>query len=139
MAEWAKQRVPVQRILLIVAVPVSWLGPLAPGHAILRIFTPLIILVFVSWATFFLEEFRKRIDIAGSNFLLFAAFNFAILNDLPRLGYMTFLDFILVAMFIITGLIIVFNVRLRQLRIKDKDALARKIDAYALKWVYPFV
>ncbi len=50
---------------------------------------------------------------------------------------MTFLDFILVAMFIITGLIIVFNVVLRRLRIKDRDDLARRIDAYAVKWVFP--
>jgi hypothetical protein len=40
-------------------------------------------------------------------------------------------------MFIITGLIIVFNVGLRRLRIKDRDDLARKIDAYAVKWIYP--
>jgi len=105
-------------------------------YYILRIFTPLGILVFVSWAAFFLEEYRRRIDIAGANLLIFVAFNFAISGDLPRLGYMTFLDFILVAMFIITGLIIVFNVVLRRLRIKDRDDLARRIDAYAI-WGYP--
>ncbi len=106
-------------------------------YYVLRIFTPLVIFAIVSWATFFLEEYRKRIDIAGANLLIFVAFNFAISGDLPRLGYMTFLDFILVAMFVITGLIIVFNVGLRRLRIKDRDDLARKIDAYAVKWVYP--
>ncbi len=104
----------------------------------LRIFVPLVILVFVSWAAFFLEEYRRRIDMASANLLIFVMFNFAISGNLPRLGYMTFLDFILVAMFIITGLIIVFNVMLRRLRIKDRDDLARKIDVYALKWVYPF-
>ena len=106
-------------------------------YYVLRIFTPLAIFAIVSWATFFLEEYRKRIDIAGANLLIFVAFNFAISGDLPRLGYMTFLDFILVAMFVITGLIIVFNVGLRRLRIKDRDDLARKIDAYAVKLIYP--
>lgn len=109
------------------------------GYYVLRIFTPLLIFVFVSWATFFLEEYRKRIDIAGANLLTFAAFNFAISSDLPRLGYMTFLDFILMAMFVVNGLIIVFNVGLRRLRIKERDDLARTIDAYALKWAYPLV
>jgi hypothetical protein len=106
-------------------------------YYIVRIFTPLVIFVLVSWATFFLEEYRKRIDIAGANLLIFVAFNFAISGDLPRLGYMTFLDFILVAMFIITGLIIVFNVGLRRLKITGREELARKIDDYALKWIYP--
>jgi hypothetical protein len=106
-------------------------------YYILRIFIPLVIFLLVSWASFFLEEYRKRIDIAGANLLIFVAFNFAISGDLPRLGYVTFLDFLLVAMFVITGLVIVFNVALRRLRITDREELARKIDNYALKWVYP--
>ncbi len=106
-------------------------------YYIVRIFVPLLVFVIVSWATFFLEEYRKRIDIGGANLLIFVAFNFAISGDLPRLGYMTFLDFILVAMFVITGLIIVFNVGLRRLKITGREELARKIDAYALKWIYP--
>ena len=106
-------------------------------YYIVRIFVPLLIFVLVSWATFFLEEYRKRIDIAGANLLIFVAFNFAISGDLPRLGYMTFLDFILVAMFILTGLIIVFNVGLRRLKITGREELAKKIDDYALKWIYP--
>ena len=106
-------------------------------YYIVRIFVPLLIFVLVSWATFFLEEYRKRIDIAGANLLIFVAFNFAISGDLPRLGYMTFLDFILVAMFVLTGLIIVFNVGLRRLKITGREELAHKIDDYALKWIYP--
>ncbi len=106
-------------------------------YYILRIFIPLLIFAIVTWATFFLEEYRKRIEIAGANLLIFVAFNFAISGDLPRLGYMTFLDFILVAMFVITGLSIVFNVGLRRLKIIGREELARKIDDYALKWVYP--
>jgi hypothetical protein len=106
-------------------------------YYIVRIFVPLVVFVLVSWATFFLEEYRKRIDIAGANLLIFVAFNFAISGDLPRLGYMTFLDFILVGMFIITGLIIVFNVGLRRLKITGREVLAGKIDNYALKWIYP--
>jgi hypothetical protein len=106
-------------------------------YYIVRIFVPLVIFVIVSWATFFLEEYRRRIDIAGANLLIFVAFNFAISGDLPRLGYMTFLDFILVTMFIITGLIIVFNVGLRRLKITGREELAGKIDDYAVKWIYP--
>ncbi len=40
-------------------------------------------------------------------------------------------------MFILTGLIIVFNVGLRRLKITGREELAKKIDDYALKWIYP--
>ena len=96
-------------------------------YYVIRIFTPLAIFVAVSWAAFFLQEYRRRIDIAGANLLIFVAFNFAISGDLPRLGYMTFLDFILVAMFVINGVIIVFNVGLRRLRVNDRDDRSRSL------------
>jgi hypothetical protein len=91
----------------------------------------------LSWAEFFLQEYSKRIDIAGGNLLIFVAFNFAISNDLPHLGYMTFLDFILVAMFVVNGMIIVFNVVLRRLRVNDRVDLAQRIDRYVLIGIYP--
>ena len=106
-------------------------------YYLLRIFLPLLILAIVAWAMFFLEEYRKRIEIAGANLLAFIAFNFAISGDLPKLGYTTFLDFILMWMFLITGSIIVFNVALRRLKVSGHEELARRIDNYAIKWIYP--
>jgi hypothetical protein len=107
------------------------------NYYVMRIFMPLLIFVSVAWVTFFLQDFSKRIDIAGANLLIFVAFNFAISQDLPRLGYMTFLDFILFAMFMVTGLVIVYNVILKRLENRGKELTARRIDNYALIWVYP--
>jgi hypothetical protein len=106
-------------------------------YYIIRMFIPMVILVVISWATFFLREYRKRIDIAGANLLTFVAFNFVISGSLPRLGYLTFLDFILVSMFVFYGLIIVFNVGLRRLKISGREELAHRIDNHMLKWIYP--
>jgi hypothetical protein len=102
-----------------------------------RIFLPMLILVAVSWAAFFLEEYRKRAEIAGANLLVFVAFNWAISDDLPRLGYLTFLDFILQWMFVVTGLIIVFNVWLTRLQVSGRETLAAKLDGYVMRWIYP--
>ena len=106
-------------------------------YYVLRILIPLLIIVMVSWATFFLQDFSKRVDISGGNLLVYIAFNFTISNDLPRLGYMTFMDTILAAAFIITGLTVVWNVLLRRLELVGKEQVARVIDAYTL-WIYPF-
>lgn len=107
-------------------------------YYVIRIFLPMLVLVVVSWATFFLDEYRKRIEIAGANLLIFVAFNWVISDDLPKLGYLTFLDFVLQWMFVVTGAIVVFSVGLSRLKWSGREVFARKLDNYAVKWVYPF-
>ncbi|UWR07015.1 hypothetical protein [Ruegeria sp. B32] len=106
-------------------------------YYVIRVFLPMLVLVLVGWALFFLDEYRKRIDIAGANLLVFVAFNWAISADLPKLGYLTFLDFILQCMFLMTGALVVFNVMLRRLKVSGREDTARKLDNYAIKWIYP--
>lgn len=105
-------------------------------YYVLRIFVPLLIIVSVSWVTFFLQDFSKRVDISAGNLLVYVAFNFTISSELPRLGYMTFMDTILAASFVITSLTVIWNVLLRRLEIAGKEKLARTVDAYTF-WVYP--
>jgi hypothetical protein len=97
----------------------------------------LLVLITVSWSVFFLDDYRKRSEIAGANLLVFVGFNWVISDSLPKLGYLTFLDFILQWIFVVTGAIIVFNVILSRLEAKGRVSLARTLDNYAIKWVYP--
>lgn len=102
----------------------------------LRIFIPIFIIIFISWSTFFLKDYVKRSDIAGANLLLFIAFNFAIASDLPRLGYATLLDWVMLFTFVFTSLIFAYNLYLRLLETRENLALAERIDKIMI-WLYP--
>ena len=104
-------------------------------YYVLRIFAPILLILFISWITFFLKDFGKRIDIGAGNLLLFIAFNFTISDDLPRLGYMTFMDAVLISAFSISVLIVTLNVFFKRLEISGRGDLAHRIDNYSI-WFF---
>jgi hypothetical protein len=94
------------------------------------------IIMLVTYSTFFMRDFTRRIEICTTTLLIFVAFNFAISSDLPRLGYLTFLDVVMGLSFVVIGFNVIWNVALRRLEQVGRDELARRIDAYTL-WIYP--
>lgn len=104
---------------------------------IIRIFVPLLLIILVAWITFYMDDFGKRVDATTANLLLFIAFNFTISGELPRLGYLTYLDTLLVCTFIVSVLVVGYNVALKRMENAGKREQANKIDRYMI-WLYPF-
>ena len=106
-------------------------------YYVLRLLLPLLLLVAVAWANLFLDEYRRRIDIAGANLLVLVAFNFTIGGDLPRLGYLTFLDALLSVLFLITAIMVIYNVALWRMSRNGREDEARALDWHVTVWGYP--
>ena len=64
---------------------------------------------------FFTKDYAERVDAASASLLIFVAFNFAISSDLPRLGYVAFLDTPLISAFLVTGVVLMPSVYLRRI------------------------
>lgn len=107
-------------------------------YYIFRIFVPIGIILLIAWISFLMADLGKRVDIASANLLLFIAFNFTIASDLPRLGYLTFLDTVLVGTFVLGGTTLIYNVYLKKSATGDQSSLLEQIDRRMI-WIYPTI
>lgn len=111
-------------------------GPRHLDYYVLQIFMPLLLILSVSWVTFFLRDYGRRIEVASANLLVFIAFSFSLSDNYPRLGYLTFLDAVMATMFILSALVVVYNVWLRRMEMNGQEELANRVDN-VLDWLYP--
>ncbi len=105
-------------------------------YYLFRIFLPLLLIVMVAYVTFFMQDYSKRVDYSAANLLTFVMFNFAVGSDLPRLGYLTFIDSILVLAFVATAVTVIANVIIKRLDVTGRENVAKKWDGTIL-WGYP--
>ena len=111
-------------------------GPRHLDYYLFQIFIPLLLIMLVSWVTFFLRDYGRRIEVASANMFVFIAFSFSLADNYPRLGYMTLLDAVMLLTFVVNALVVVYNVWLRRMEMNDQAELADRIDSI-LDWVYP--
>jgi hypothetical protein len=111
----------------------------APRHLsyyIFRLFIPILLIITVSYITFFLKDYTRRIEIATGNLLLFIAFSFSLGENYPRMGYLTFMDAIMATTFIINTVVVVMNVYFKWLEQNDERAKADRLEA-PMNYLYP--
>ncbi len=114
----------------------SFGGPRHKDYYLVQVFVPVLLILAVLWVTFFLRDYAMRIEVASANLLVFIAFSFSLADNYPRLGYLTFLDAVMVLTFILSALVVVYNVYLRRLELAGQGELANRIDN-VFDWAFP--
>ncbi len=115
----------------------SFRAPRHMNYYLLQVFLPITLIILISWFTFFLRDYTRRIEAAAGNVLLFIAFNFSLAGNYPRLGYITFLDAIMGVTFVVNVLVLLYNVNMKRLENRGELERYEHIDRI-LDWAYPF-
>jgi hypothetical protein len=102
------------------------------------VFLPITLIILISWFTFFLRDYSRRIEAAAGNILLFIAFSFSLAGDFPRLGYVTFVGALMSVTLAVNVLVLLYNVLMKRLEGQGRDERVARIDNI-LDWLYPLM
>ncbi len=108
------------------------------GFYIWKIFLPLLMMTMVSAVIFWVnaKEIGWLLNVPMTMLLSMVAFEFVVLRDLPRVGYVTFLDAVFLASFVWCFLAVVEVTAASVLQKSRWQVLATKAHA-AGRWIYP--
>ncbi len=108
------------------------------GYYIWKIVLPMVLIVFMSWTVFWIdaENAGARIGLATSSMLTLIAYRFILGNLLPRVSYLTKLDYFTLWATVLVFLALVEVVLTSRLAHAGKDASARRIDT-ASRLLFP--
>jgi hypothetical protein len=108
------------------------------GFCVWQVFVPILLMVAVPWSVFWIstKEFDWQMKIPVTIMLAMVAFEFAIARDLPRVGYITFLDAVFLVGFFFTFLAIAEVIVVHVLIMRWMQPLAEKVHR-APRWAFP--
>ena len=108
------------------------------AYYFLQVLLPLSVVVVMSWAGFWLqrEQVGVRIGVATSSILTLIAQRFVLASLLPRLPYMTRMDYFTVGSTVLVFLALIGVVSTSYLASTNRDLMAERIDLWA-RAVFP--
>jgi hypothetical protein len=103
------------------------------AYYFLQVLLPLSVVVVMSWAGFWLqrEQVGVRIGVATSSILTLIAQRFVLASLLPRLPYMTRMDYFTVGSTVLVFLALIGVVSASYLAATNRDPMAERIDLWA--------
>ena len=104
----------------------------------LKIMLPLVFIVCMSWAVFWIhpEHADSQIGVATSSILTLIAYRFILGNLLPKVAYMTRLDYFILASTILVFIALIEVLITTALTKAKRASLARKWDLWC-RWLFP--
>lgn len=108
------------------------------GQIVWDILFPLLVLVSMVWSIFWIdcEALSDRLNISFIGVLTIVAYQFVVIDHMPRMSYLTFTDTLLLGSFLITTVTILQSLFLRSLARRGHREAAETIDRQC-RWIFP--
>lgn len=109
-------------------------------HFVIKVILPLILIVAMSWAVFWIEpnDASTQFGISITAMLTLIAYRFAIDGDVPKLPYLTRLDAFVLMSTVLVFLSMIEVIVTTKFANRDRLGLARTIDRRC-RWIFPLV
>lgn len=109
-------------------------------HFVIKVIIPLILIVMMSWAVFWIEpdDANTQMAVAVTAMLTLIAYRFAVDSDVPRLPYLTRLDSFILMSSVLVFLSLIEVMVATKFANRDRLQLARTIDRRC-RWIFPLV
>lgn len=109
-------------------------------HFVIKVLIPLILIVAMSWAVFWIEphDANTQVAVAITAMLTLIAYRFAVDSDVPKLPYLTKLDAFILMSTALVFLSLIEVMVVTKLAACDRTGLARAIDRRC-RWIFPLV
>ena len=110
-----------------------------PGFYLWKVFLPLVVIVALSWSVFWMtdERFAGRSRISATGVLTVVAYQFVFAENLPRVGYLTLLDQVMIGSFGLLAVTVLESLLVDRANRQD-PAKAIQIDRTS-RWLFPTV
>ena len=110
-----------------------------PGFYLWKVFLPLVVIVALSWSVFWMtdERFSARSRISATGVLTIVAYQFVFAESLPRVGYLTLLDQVMIGSFGLLAVTVLESLLVDRAN-RDDPAKAIRID-HTSRWLFPAV
>jgi hypothetical protein len=103
-----------------------------------QVIVPLVFIVMMAWGAFYIDPTNAgaQIGIATSSMLTLIAYRFMLGNLIPRLPYMTRLDYFTLGSTVLVFLTLIEVIITTNLALRQKEKIARRIDRWC-RFVFP--
>jgi hypothetical protein len=110
-----------------------------PGFYVWKVFLPLMVIVAISWSIFWMtdERFSGRSRISATGVLTVVAYQFVFAENLPRVGYLTLLDQVMIGSFGLLAVTVLESLLVDRAN-RENPEKAIQIDRTS-RWLFPTV